>query len=62
LTNGSQMECYDSLYQTGTSIEATECAVHEMSLRQARMVGILNVAASCMIFLTLATAVWAVMH
>ena len=32
------------------------------SLRQARMVGILNMVASCITFLAVATAVWAVMH
>ena len=33
-----------------------------ISLRQARMVGILNVVASCITFLAVATVVWAVMH
>jgi Transcriptional activator TraM len=33
-----------------------------VSLRQARMVGILNVVASCITLLAVATAVWAVMH
>jgi hypothetical protein len=33
-----------------------------VSLRQARMVGILNVVASSITFLAVATAVWAVMH
>jgi cell division septum initiation protein DivIVA len=33
-----------------------------VSLRQARVVGILNVVASCMTWLAVATAVWALMH
>jgi hypothetical protein len=33
-----------------------------VSLRQARMVGILNVVASCTTFLAVGTVVWAVMH
>jgi hypothetical protein len=33
-----------------------------MSLRQARMVGILNVAASCITFLAVATAIWVAMR
>ena len=33
-----------------------------ISLRQARMVGILNVVASCITLVAAATAVWAVMH
>ena len=33
-----------------------------VSLRQARMVGILNVVASCITLLAVATAIWALMH
>ena len=33
-----------------------------VSVRQARMVGILNVVASCITFLAVATAVWAIMR
>jgi len=33
-----------------------------ISLRQARMIGILNALASCLTFLAVATAVWAVIH
>jgi Transcriptional activator TraM len=51
--------------ETAASVRAeieTALGRVEVSLRQARMVGILNVVASCITLLAVATAVWAAMH